>query len=57
MREVIDLDRAGIGVGEKGTAAAARIARRRRDNLIFTLAWCNQATLVVKAYMMKKRSS
>lgn len=41
-REVIDRDdRAEIGVDEKGTAAA-RTARRRRDSLILTLAWCNQ---------------
>lgn len=53
MREVIDLDRAGIGADENGTAAA-RSARRRRDNLVFALAWSNQATHVIKAYMMKK---
>lgn len=57
IREVIDRDdRAGMGVDEKGTATA-RTARRRRDNLILTLAWCIQATLVVKSYMMKKISS
>lgn len=52
-REVIGRDRAEIGVDEKGTAAA-RTARRRRDSLILTLVCCNQTSLAVKPYMMKK---